>query len=226
MDVILANSSYILRGLELTLILSSVSLVGSFIVGTTLALLRMSAWWWLRWPAILYIDTLRMIPLIMVIFWVFFLIPILTGDAVAPITAVLIALIGFTASYMAEIVRAGIQTVPSGLIEAARSSGLTYVHCMSRIVLPLALKNILPALVGRFVSLIIATSLAYVVGATELFRAVNDINNRVFRPYELYMFVGAVYFILCYALSGAGRALERHLGRGQRPISGERVTSV
>lgn len=226
MDVIFANLPYIVHGLKLTLMLSFVSLVGSFIVGTILALLRMSTWWWLRWPAIIYVDTLRMVPLIMVIFWVFFLIPILTGTAVAPITAVLIALIGFTASYMAEIVRAGIQTVPRGLIEAARSSGLTYINCMSRIVLPLALKNILPALVGRFVSLIIATSLAYVVGATELFRAVNDINNRVFRPHELYMFVGAVYFVLCYALSAAGRILERYLGRGQRPMSGERVTSV
>ena len=113
-----------MRGLELTIILASLSLVGSFIGGTLLAVLRMSPWWWLRWPAILYIDVVRMIPLVMVIFWVFFLIPILTGRPVTPLVAALAALIGFNSSYMAEVVRAGIQTVPKGLVEAARSSGL------------------------------------------------------------------------------------------------------
>lgn len=226
MDVILRNFPYMMRGLELTIILASLSLVGSFIGGTLLAVLRMSPWWWLRWPAILYIDVVRMIPLVMVIFWVFFLIPILTGRPVTPLVAALAALIGFNSSYMAEVVRAGIQTVPKGLVEAARSSGLNYLQAMTRIVLPIAFKNMLPAIVSRFIALFMGTSLAYIIGATEFFRAANDINNRVFRPYEIYTFVAVVYFVFCYALSLLGRLLEHRLSRGQQPISGERITSA
>ena len=133
MDVIIKNLPYMLRGLQLTLALSLVGLIGSLVVGTLLAMMRMSPWWWLRWPAIFYIDGMRMIPLVMVMFWLFFLLPILTGHPVTPVLAVGMALIAFSASYMAEVIRAGIQTVPRGLIEAARSSGLTYSHCMSRI---------------------------------------------------------------------------------------------
>lgn len=226
MDIILRNLPYMMRGLELTIMLSLVSLVGSSIGGTFLALLRMSPWWWLRWPAILYIDIVRMIPLIMVIFWVFFLIPILTGQPVTPVVAALVALIGFNSSYMAEVIRAGIQTVSAGLFEAARSSGLNHCQTMARIVLPLAFKNMLPAIVSRFIALFMGTSLAYIIGATEFFRAANDINNRVFRPYEIYTFVAVVYFVFCYSLSLLGRLLERRLARGQRPIAGERLTSA
>lgn len=226
LDVILRNLPYMMRGLELTVILSLVSLAGSFIAGTILALLRMSPWWWLRWPAILYIDIVRMIPLIMVIFWVFFLIPIVTGQPVTPVIAALAALIGFNSSYMAEVIRAGIQTVSTGLVEAARSSGLSHAQAMTRIVLPLAFKNMLPAIVSRFIALFMGTSLAYIIGATEFFRAANDINNRVFRPYEIYTFVAVVYFLFSYALSLLGRWLERRLARGQRPITGERMTSA
>lgn len=219
MDVILRNLPHMMRGLELTIILSLASLAGSLVGGTFLALLRMSPSWWLRWPAIIYIDVVRMIPLIMVIFWVFFLLPLVTDQPFTPIVAVLVALIGFNSSYMAEVIRAGIQTVPTGLVEAARCSGLNHVQTTARIVLPIAFKNMLPALVNRFVALVLGTSLAYVIGATEFFRAANDINNRVFRPYEIYTFVALVYFVLCFGLSLLGRSLERRLSRGQRLIT-------
>ena len=126
---IFANLPYLLRGLELTIMLSVVSLVGSTVLGIVLAVLRMSPVWWLRWPAILYIDIVRMIPLVMVIFWIFFLIPILTGEAVAPPLAALVGLIVFNASYMAEVVRGGLNAVPRGLSEAARCAGMSYVQC-------------------------------------------------------------------------------------------------
>jgi His/Glu/Gln/Arg/opine family amino acid ABC transporter permease subunit len=225
MDVIWRNLPYMLRGLELTVVLATVSLVGSFVLGTLLALLRMSAWRALRWSAAVYVDVVRMIPLVMVIFWVFFLIPKLSGQPVTPVVAALIALTGFNASYMAEVIRAGIQTVPNGLVEAARSSGLTYMQTMTRIVLPLAFKNMLPAIVNRFIALFMGTSVAYIIGVTEFFRAANDINNRVFRPYEIYSFVAVVYFLFCYCLSLLGRALERRLAVGQVPASARRITS-
>jgi His/Glu/Gln/Arg/opine family amino acid ABC transporter permease subunit len=211
MDVIFGNLPYMLRGLQLTILLSVVGLVGSSLVGAALAVLRMSPWWWLRWPAILYVDVMRMIPLIMVIFWVFFLFPILTGTTVPPVFAAGAALIAFNSSYMAEVIRAGIESVPRGLVEAARGSGLSYLQCMKHIVLPVALKHMLPALVSRLIALLMGTSLAYIIGVTEFFRAANDINNRVFRPYEIYIFVGVVYFVLCYSLSLVGRYIERRL---------------
>lgn len=216
MDVILKNLPYLLRGLELTLLLAALSLAGSFAAGILLAVMRLSPRWWIRWPAVLYIDVVQMIPLIMMIFWVFFLIPILTGRPVTPTAAALAALIAFTASYMAEVIRAGIQSVPRGLSEAARGSGLSHAQCLTHIVLPLALKHMLPALVSRFIALYMGTSLAYIIGVTEFFRAANDINNRVFRPYALYGFVAVVYFVSCYALSLLGQWLEHRLAHGER----------
>jgi His/Glu/Gln/Arg/opine family amino acid ABC transporter permease subunit len=226
MAAVLANLPYLLRGLELTIALAAISLTGSFVAGVVLALLRMSPWRWIRWPAILYIDVVRMIPLIMVIFWVFFLFPIMTGRPVAPVFAAAVALIAFNASYMAEIVRAGIESVPRGYVEAARGSGMSYLQSMAAIVLPIALKNMLPALVSRLIALLMGTSLAYIIGVTEFFRAANDINNRVLRPYEIYGFVAIVYFLLCYTLSLFGRTLERRLSAGEYPLGSARIASV
>jgi len=135
----------------------------------------------------------------------------LTGTTVPPVFAAGVALIAFNSSYMAEVIRAGIESVPRGLVEAARGSGLSYLQCMGHIILPVALKNMLPALVSRLIALLMGTSLAYIIGVTEFFRAANDINNRVFRPYEIYIFVAVVYFVLCYSLSLVGRYIERRL---------------
>ena len=97
---------------------------------------------------------------------------------------------------------------------------------MAVIVLPIALKNMLPALVSRLIALLMGTSLAYIIGVTEFFRAANDINNRVLRPYEIYGFVAIVYFVLCYALSLFGRALERRLSAGEYMLAPTRIASV
>lgn len=215
MDVIVANLPYLLRGLRITLVLAVAGLAGSLLLGTVLAVLRMSPWRWVARTTGLYIDVMRMIPLIMVMFWIFFLIPILSGHPVLPMTAAISALIVFNASYMAEIIRAGIQSVSTGLSEAARSSGLSYVQCMTHVVLPLAFKNMLPAMVSRFVTLFMATSLAYTIGVTEFFRAANEINFRVFRPYDIFAFVALVYFVFCYALSLLGQWLAHRLRSGE-----------
>jgi polar amino acid transport system permease protein len=214
--LIAANWPYLLRGLQVTLLLSVFSLVGSTGLGAVFAMLRMSPLWWLRWPAVLYVDIVRMIPLVMVIFWIFFLIPILTGQAVLPVTTALIALILFNTSYMAEVIRTGLQSVPRGLSEAARCSGMSYTQCMLRVVLPIAMRSMLPALVSRLIALIMGTSLASIIGVTEFFRAANDINNRLFLPYQIFALVGLVYFILSFSLSMLGRALQRSLAAGER----------
>lgn len=209
LHVIVENLPYMLTGLQLTVILSLVSMAGSFVGGAAFAMLRLSPWWWLRWPAILYIDIVRTVPLIMVIFWAFFLLPVLTGHVTTPITAALFALILFNTSYMAEVIRAGIQSIPKGQVEASRAIGLTYLQAMRHVVLPQALRNMSPALVNRFIALFMGTSLVYIIGVTEFFRAANNVNNRVYRSYEIFGFVAIVYFVCCYALSLASKALER-----------------
>jgi polar amino acid transport system permease protein len=213
---IITNFGYLAHGLWNTLVLSSLSLVGSIVFGIALAAMRLSHNPLFRWPAIFYIDVLRMTPLIMVIFWFFFFLPILIGHSIQAFNAALIALIAFNASYLAEIFRAGIMSVPRGLVEASRSTGMKFLHCFAYVVLPLATRNVLPALVNRFVSLIMGTSLAYIIGVTEFFRAATNVDNRIFRPYEVFTFVSLAYFVLCYSLSLFATRLQTKLNRGAR----------
>jgi His/Glu/Gln/Arg/opine family amino acid ABC transporter permease subunit len=215
------NLPYMLEGLQLTLILAGVSMAGSLLAGTLLAMMRLAPFWWLRFPAAVYVDTVRMIPLIMVIFWIFFLLPILTGHPVSPISAALVALTAFNSSYMAEVVRAGLLSVPRGLAEAARATGLSWLGTLWFIVFPIAFRNVLPAIVTRFIALFMGTSLAYVIGVTEFFRAANNINNRIFKSFEVYLFVAVVYFACCYALSLLSRRLERWLAQSEAPAKKE-----
>jgi His/Glu/Gln/Arg/opine family amino acid ABC transporter permease subunit len=224
--VIVENLPYMLSGLQWTVILAAVSMVGSFVFGAIFAMLRLSRVWWLRWPAIIYIDVVRTVPLIMVIFWVFFLVPILTGQPTTPVRAALFALIAFNTSYMAEVIRAGIQSIPGGQVEAAKATGLTYLQAMRHIILPQAIKNMLPALVNRFIALFMGTSLAYIIGVTEFFRAANNVNNRVYRSYEIYGFVAIVYFVCCYSLSLLSSALERRFAGPDRRVAGPARPSV
>lgn len=210
------NFRYLLGGLGTTLALAVLSFAGCMVAGTALALLRLSPWRWLRWPAALYIDLMRMVPLIMVIFWFFFLLPILIGRPIEAFAAGLAGLVAFHSTYIAEVIRAGIQAVPRGLTEASRSSGMSYRHSMRHVVLPVAVRYMLPALVNRFVALFMGTSLVYVIGVTDFFRAAANVNMRVFRPYEVFVFVALVYFVFCYSLSRLGMYLERRLAVGSR----------
>lgn len=212
LGVIVDNLPYMMNGLKLTFILAFVSMFGSFIGGTVLAMLRMSPYRWLRWPAAIYIDVVRSIPVIMVIFWVFFLIPIITGRPVTPVNAVLLSLTAHSSSYMAEVIRAGIQSVSRTQMEAGRSTGLSYLQTMLRIILPQAFKYMLPAVVNRLIALFMGTSLAYIIGTTEFFRAANNVNNRVYKSYEIYGFVAVVYFMCCYTISLFSRFLGKRLG--------------
>jgi len=208
------NLRYLLNGLGVTVALAALSFAGCLVVGIALALLRLSPWRWLRLPTALYIDVMRMVPLIMVIFWFFFLLPILIGRPIDAFVAGLAGLVAFHSTYIAEVMRAGIQAVPRGLTEASRSSGMSYRHCMWYVVLPVAVRNMLPALVNRFVALFMGTSLVYVIGVTDFFRAAANVNMRAFRPYEVFIFVALVYFAFCYSISRFGLYLERRLATG------------
>lgn len=200
-----------LGGLGLTIYLAVVSCVLSFFGGLFLGLLSISRVPWIRYPALGFINLLRGMPLLMVIFWMYFLLPALLGKATESQT-VIMALTLFTSAYMSRIVVAGIEGIPKGQTEAAISTGLTHRQAMLYIVLPQGLRNMIPSFVNQFVSLIKDTSLAFIVGVSELTHVGTQINNRTMAyPTEIFVFIAIVYFILCYAFTSLSRRLEARL---------------
>lgn len=201
-----------LGGIALTLYLAAVSGVLSFVGGLVLGLWSLSPRRWLRYPAEVFIQLVRGMPLLMVIFWLYFLLPAALGRPVAENWTVIAALSVFTSAYLSQIVRAGIAAVPAGQREAAISTGLSSRQAMLYVILPQALRNMIPSFVNQFVSLIKDTSLAFIVGVSELTHIATQVNNRTLvHPAEIFLFVAAVYFVICYALTAYSRYLERRL---------------
>jgi polar amino acid transport system permease protein len=205
-----------LGGLALTLAIASVALALALPVGILLAMGRVSRFPVFQLPATAFVYLVRGLPLIMVIFWAYFLVPLALGRAVPSFVTMIYALVFFEAAYLAEIVRAGIRSVPTGQVEAARSLGLGYLQTMGRIVLPQALRNMIPSLVNQFVSLTKDTSLAFIVGINELTYAASQINNRTLtRPAEIFFIVAVMYFLICFSLTSYARRLEARLAWGR-----------
>lgn len=196
-------------GVLLTLWLAFASIILSSMGGLFLGLSSLSQRKMISVPSELVIQTLRGVPLLMVIFWMYFLMPALFGKGFPETGTVIAALSLFTSAYMSQIVRAGIQSVPNGQWEAGRSSGLTDHQVMFYIVLPQALRNMIPSFVNQFVSLIKDTSLAFIVGVSELSHVATQINNRTLTsPTEIFLFIAVVYFIMCYLFTSLSRYLE------------------
>jgi len=201
-----------LGGVGLTLYLAVVSLALSFIGGLVLGLLSVSRNRLLRWGSMTVIQTIRGMPLLMVIFWMFFLLPAMLGGGMTAAWTIIVALTLFTSAYMSEIVRAGITGIPKGQMEAAISTGLSHGQAMFYIILPQALRNMIPSFVNQFVSMIKDTSLAFIVGVTELTQIATQINNRtMLYPTEIFLFIAVIYFIMCFAFTELSRWLERRL---------------
>ncbi len=210
--IIVRNWPVLLSGFINTLKLAVLAIGASFVLGVVAGALRLSRSPYLHYPAVLYIEVIRGVPLIMVIFWFYFLAPILAGRPLDNFTSALIAFIVFEAAYLAEIVRAGIQSVPLGQVQAAISTGLTHRQAMGHVILPQAIRNMIPALVTRFIVLFMDTSLAYIIGYRELTRVARIIAEREFRAFEVYTFIAIVYFVCTYAMSLVAQRLERRLG--------------
>ena len=209
--IIVRNWPVLLSGFSNTLKLALLAIGVSFLLGVVAGALRLSRSPFLHYPALVYIEFIRGVPLIMVIFWFYFVSPILAGRPLDNFTSALIAFIVFEGAYLAEIVRAGIQSVPVGQVQAAISTGLTHAQTMRHVVLPQAIRNMIPALVTRFIILFMDTSLAYIIGFRELTRVARIIAEREFRAFEVYTFIAVVYFVCTFAMSLAARRLERRL---------------
>ncbi len=200
-----------LGGVGLTLYLAVVSCILSFFGGMILGLFSISRFPIIRYPALAFINVVRGMPLLMVIFWMYFLLPALFGK-VAENNTVIMALTLFTSAYMSRIVVAGIEGIPKGQTEAAISTGLASWQVMLYIVLPQGLRNMIPSFVNQFVSLIKDTSLAFIVGVSELTHVATQINNRTMAfPTEIFIFIAVIYFFLCYAFTSLSRWLEQRL---------------
>lgn len=215
-----------LGGLALTLVLATLGLLLALPLGLLLGLGRVSPWRWVRLPVTALVFVVRGTPLLMVVFWAYFFLPSITGIKTDQFSTMLMALVVFDAAYLAEIVRAGIQGLPRGQTEAARSLGLSYFSAMRRVVLPQALRHMLPSLVNQFVSSIKETSLGYIIGLAEVSFIATQINTLVFTlPTQIYLTLGLTYFILCFGLSRLAYALERRLSQREphQPIA--RVTA-
>jgi glutamate/aspartate transport system permease protein len=204
-------SNFIMKGLIFSVQLTIIAMIGGIAIGTLLALMRLSGKKWLVMPAAFYVNTLRSIPLVMVILWFFLLIPLLIGR---PLGAELSAIITFTvfeAAYYSEIMRAGIQSVPKGQVYAGYAVGMTYRQCMQLIVLPQAFRNMLPVLLTQTIILFQDTSLVYAIGAYDLLKGFEVAGKNFNRPVETYLTAAVVYFIICFSLSMIVRQLQKKI---------------
>jgi His/Glu/Gln/Arg/opine family amino acid ABC transporter permease subunit len=194
-----------------TLRLAIPAIVLGFALGIVIGLGRLAKTRFIRFLATIYVEFFRGVPLVMVIFWFWFIIPNLLKISLPEYAIALTAFVIFEAAYLGEIIRAGIQSVAQGQLEAAAATGLSRGRTMRHIVLPQALRNMIPALVTQFIVLLKDTSLASIIGYIDLTKAAQIVNNREIRPFELYLFIAVVYWCISYAMSRYARRLERRL---------------
>ena len=208
---------YLFReGLVFSLTLTVMAAVGGAVIGTLLAMMRLSSYRALSWFAASYVNLIRAIPLLLVIFWFYFLVPylgawILGAKEPIKVGAFWSSVITFTlfeAAYFAEIVRAGIRSVAQGQTNAGYALGMNYGQVMVHIVLPQAFRNMLPVLLSQTIVLFQDTSLVYVLSITDFLGAATKVGQRDGRLVEMYLFVALVYFLICYALSWQVRRLQ------------------
>jgi glutamate/aspartate transport system permease protein len=201
-------TNYILKGLLFSIQLTVIATVGGILVGTFLALMRLSGKPILVYPATFYINTMRSIPLVMVILWFFLLIPMLIGKPIGADLSATITFIAFEAAFFAEIVRAGIQSVPKGQVYAGEALGMNYGQNMRLVVLPQAFRNMIPVFMTQTIILFQDTSLVYAIGAYDLLKGFEIAGKNYGRPIETYILAAATYFVICFSLSKAVRAIQ------------------
>ncbi len=207
-DVIGRNFGFLMGGLWVTFQLSFFALAGGIFLGMLVGLARLSKNPWIYYPVTGYVNFLRNIPLILVIFWFYFVMPIIVGEAIDPFPSAVISFIVFEATYFGEIFRAGYQTISKDLLNASYSTGMTYWKTARHITIPIAFRRMLPSLITQSIVTFQDTSLAFVIGLREMVRRASIVDNMEVRSIELYGFAAFVYFIVCYTGSQVSRYYE------------------
>jgi glutamate/aspartate transport system permease protein len=207
--VILNNLPFLWQGLQLSLSLTGLAVIGGIVFGTILALMRLSGILPLSLLAATYVNLIRSVPLILVIFWFYFLVPLILGRPIGSFYSALIAFTLFEAAYFSEIIRAGIQSVRKGQVHAGQATGLNYWQIQRHIVLPQAFRNMLPILVTQGIILFQDTSLVFVVSLRDFMTVSSIVARTEGRLIEMYIFAACVYFVICFAGSLFVRRLQK-----------------
>ena len=204
-------SKFVLGGLRFSVQLTLVATLGGIFLGTVLALMRLSGKRALMLPAAIYVNTMRSVPLVMVILWFFLLVPLLTGKPLGAELSATITFVAFEAAYFSEIMRAGIQSIPRGQVHAGQAMGMTYSQNMRYVVLPQAFRNMLPVLLTQTIILFQDTSLVYAIGAYDMLKGFSTAGKIYGRPEEAYLLAAVVYFVICFALSWLVKRLQARI---------------
>jgi glutamate/aspartate transport system permease protein len=202
---------FVLSGLIFSVQLTLIAMIGGILIGTLVALMRLSGKAVLEWPARVYVDGLRSIPLVMVILWVYLLIPLFLGKAIGKELSAIITFTIFEAAYYSEIMRAGIQSISRGQVYAGQAVGLTYAQNMRYVILPQAFRNMLPVLLTQTIVLFQDTSLVYAIGAYDLLHGLETAGKNYARPMEGYIAAAIIYFIICFSLSRLVKRLQQKI---------------
>ncbi|MDB5945888.1 MAG: amino acid transporter rane protein 2, family [Ramlibacter sp.] len=207
-------SKFVLNGFYFSVTLTVVATIGGILLGTVLALMRLSGSKLLTWPATFYVNGMRSVPLVMVILWFYLLVPgqfysyLPGGTGSRAEYSAFITFVAFEAAYFSEIMRAGIQSIPRGQVHAGQALGMSYGQNMKLVVLPQAFRNMLPVLLTQTIILFQDTSLVYAIGAYDLLKGFVTAGKIYGRPEEAYLLAAVVYFGICYALSWLVKRLQ------------------
>jgi glutamate/aspartate transport system permease protein len=200
---------FLLEGLALSFFLTTVAMLGGVALGLALAVVRLSRWKAAAILATAYVNGFRAIPLVLVIFWFYFLVPLALGHSVGALQSVTIAFVLFEAAYHSEIFRAGLQSIRPGQWQAAYASGFGYFQALRFVILPQALRNMLPLMITQAVVLFQDTSLVYVVSLRDFMTSASIVANRDNRMVETYLFAALVYFVVCAIGAASAKRLSR-----------------
>jgi len=203
-----------LGGLANTLILSVLAILLAFPVSILLAMARLSKWAVLRWPVTGLVYLTRGVPLLMLILWSYFLVPLWTGADVPSFLIMLVTLVIYEGAFLSEVVRAGIVSLGQGQMDAARALGHSYIGAMRFVILPQALYNMIPSMISTFVSTIKDTTLGYVINVPDLTFAASQVNNQLLsQPFQVFFILAVVYYLLCWSLTYIANSVEKRIAR-------------
>lgn len=208
-SVLANNLGFFADGLWLSAQLTVLAVFAGMAFGTVLALMRLSSFKPASVVAGTYVNLVRSIPLVLVIFWIYILAPRILGQTITPFRSVLVAFIIFEAAYYCEIIRAGISSVPRGQVHAARALGLNRLQTFRYVILPPAFRNMVPVLLTQAIVMFQDTSVVYVVGLRDLLTTADIVSNRANRPIEVFTFVALIYLVICYLASLLASRLRR-----------------